>query len=126
MTTPPRPPAHIAPYVQALGPDMAVKFLLHFGGADLSIPRDPKGGSEIVKVLGLDGARALSALAQHTRLQFRVPLGKPWIAQHWFITEGLSKAEIARRLHTSVPSVTRWLAGGPTRAFPDPRQASLF
>ena len=126
MTADVRPPAHVQPYVDALGVETAVTFLLHFGGADLYIPKEPKGGSEIVTVLGMDGARALSDLAARTRLQFRVPLAKPWIARHMAFTRGLSKAEIARKLHATVPTVTVWLRGGPPRAFPDPRQPSLF
>jgi len=126
MTTAPRPPAHVEPYVEALGVEVAVKFLLHFGGADLYIARDPKGASEVVEVLGRDGAQALSALAQRTKLQFRVPTAKPWIARHLHVTKGLSKAAIARRLHVTVPTVTRWLADGPPRSFPDTRQGSLF
>ena len=31
----PRPPAHVQPYVDALGAATAVQFLLHFGGAEL-------------------------------------------------------------------------------------------
>lgn len=121
--TRPRTPAHVQPYVDALGPDLALTFLLHFGGADLYIPANPTGRSELVDVVGLEGARALATLRD--RLQYRVPTAKPWISQ-MLHEKGLSKAEIARRLHATVPTVTRWLAGGPPRAFPNPDQLSLF
>lgn len=120
----PRPPAHVAPYVDALGAETAVRFFLAFGGADLYIAKDPKGNAKAVEVIGLDGLRALVVIRD--RLQARVPLAKPWLAQYLATTEGLSKADIARKLHASVPSVTRWLANEGKRAWVDPRQHSLL
>lgn len=122
----PRPPAHIAPYVEALGVDTAVKFLLHFGGAELYIPRDPKGGSEVAQVLGLDAARALAALADRAHLPRRVPTAKPWLACTLKVTEGLSHAKIARRLHASDVAVRRWIANGGFTPDPASDQLSLF
>lgn len=107
----PRPPAHIQPYVDALGPALAVVFFLEFGGAELNIPAKPKEGSCLVEVLGMEGALALCALAERTLLQRRVPLAKPWIARYCKIVEGLSHAEIARKLHASDVAVRRWVAG---------------
>lgn len=118
----PRPPAHIEPYVNALGPELAVRFFLEFGGADLYIPADPKGQGMVTKAIGLEGARALSAIRD--RLQARVPTAKPWLARYMAEVEGLSKAEIARKLHTTNVSVARWLDGS-DRPFTDPRQHSL-
>lgn len=124
MTNGPRPPAHVAPYVDALGADIAVRFFLHFGGADLYIARHPKAGSDLVQVVGLEGARALAAIRD--QLQYRVPTAKPWIARHLALTEGLNKTAIARKLHASVPTVTRWLENAGPRGFVDLRQGSLF
>jgi hypothetical protein len=120
----PRPPAHIEPYVVALGAERAVRFLLAFGGADFYIAKDPKGASKAVEVIGLDGLSALSEIRD--RLQYRVPTGKNWIARYLSVVEGKSKAEIARTLHTSTTSVSRWLAEDYRRPFRDPRQQSLF
>ena len=120
----PRPPAHIAPYVTALGPDVAVRFFLEFGGADLYIAANPTGQSHLVAVLGLDGALALAAIRH--QLQSRVPTAKPWIAQYLSQVDGLSKAAIARKLHASVPSVTRWLDRDQPRRWTDPRQYSML
>lgn len=107
----PRPPAHVAPFVEALGAELAVRFLLRFGGAELYIPRDPKGGSELAEVLGMPAARAISALADRTVLPRRIPTAKPWIARYLKATAGLSHAEIARKLHASDVSVRKWIAG---------------
>lgn len=119
----PRPPAHVQPYVDALGPERALAFLLHFGGADLYIPARPTGRSELVEVIGLDGAQALFAVRD--RLQYRVPTAKPWIAQ-MLKEKGLSKADIARKMHATVPTVTRWLNGGAPRPFHHPDQMTLL
>jgi hypothetical protein len=120
----PRPPAHIEPYVAALGAERAVRFLLAFGGADFYIAKDPKGASKAVEVIGLDGLRALSEIRD--RLQYRVPTGKNWIARYLSVVEGKSKAEIARTLHSSNTSVTRWLLEERRQPSSDPRQRSLF
>jgi hypothetical protein len=120
----PRPPAHIEPYVAALGAERAVRFLLAFGGADFYIAKDPKGASKAVEVIGLDGLRALGDIRD--RLQSRVPTGKNWIARYLFVVEGKSKAEIARTLHASTVSVNRWLEEQVRRRFDDPRQQTLF
>jgi hypothetical protein len=119
----PRPPAHVEPYVTALGAERAVRFLLAFGGADLYIAKDPKGAAMAVDVIGLDGLRALAEIRDS--LQARVPTAKPWIAKYLHTVEGLSKADICRRLHASMPTVTRWLEGS-GRAWVDPRQQQLL
>ncbi|MGV8953802.1 MAG: helix-turn-helix domain-containing protein [Cypionkella sp.] len=120
----PRPPAHVEPYVTALGAERAVRFLLAFGGADFYIAKDPKAGSNALEVIGLDGLRALSDIRD--RLQYRVPTAKNWIARYMHVVEGKSKADIARSLHTSINSVNRWLGEEAKRPFNDPRQPSLF
>lgn len=125
----PRPPAHVVPFVEALGAETAVRFLLHFGGAELYIPKDPKGGSELANVLGMAAARALAELADRTVLPRRVPTAKAWLARYMKVVGGLPHAEIARRLHVSDVSVRRWIAGkgeGSAVTGPDDGQFSLF
>ena len=122
----PRPPAHVQPYVDALGAATAVEFFLHFGGAELYIARDPKGGSALAEVLGMPAARALSALAERTILPRRVPIPKTWLAQYLKIIAGLPHAEIARRLHWSDVSVRRAISLLLIEEQPDTRQPSLF
>ena len=120
--TAPRPPAHVEPYVRVLGAELAVQFLLEFGGAELYLPKTPKGGSRVEQLLGQDRFAALAAL----HLPRRVPTAKPWIARHLKLT-GLSDAEIARRLHTTDVTVRKYLAdAGPQKWKYDPRQHSLI
>lgn len=119
----PRAPAHVAPYVDALGPETAIRFLLEFGGAELYIAASPKGRSRMVAVIGVEGAAALAAIAH--RLPKRVPTAKPWIAQ-CLRADGLAVAAIARQLHTSDVSVRKWLKRVPTGTFEDSRQMRLF
>lgn len=126
MTAAPPPPAHLEPYVTALGAEAAIKLFLAFGGTFLHIPRDPKGRSELVKVLGMDGARALAELSDRVHLPRRLPIGKKWIAQV-LKSEGWTEAKIATRLHVTNVTVAKYLKPDPRDdERPDPRQSTLF
>ena len=118
----PPPPAHVAPYVRALGPDLAVRFFLAFGGADLAIGANPQRRSRLVRTVGFEPARRL---ADTPGLPKRVPLAKPWCARTMAF-RGLPTAEIARRLHASDVAVRRWLSDGGVDPRRDDRQRSLF
>lgn len=122
MTTP-RPPAHVAPYVDVLGQDLAIRFLLEFGGAELYIAASPKGRSRVVEVVGQDGAVALAQIAH--RLPKRVPTAKPWIALV-MRRESATVADIARKLHVSDVAVRRWLKRSSIGRAEDPRQMRLL
>lgn len=122
----PRPPAHVAPFVDALGAETAARFLMHFGGAEMHIPREPKGGSEMAEVLGMAAARALAELGQRTVLPRRIPTAKPWLARYLKSVGGLSHAEIARRLHVTDVTVRRYLAGHDDETPTDDSQLTLF
>ena len=102
----PKPTAQVAPYVEAFGFEMAITFLLQFGGAELYVAKDPKGRSQFEAVVGPDRAKALAALDH--RLQRRVPLAKRWLAT-CLAVRGQSTAEIARTLRVSDTSVRTWL-----------------
>lgn len=110
----PRPPAHLAPYVEAMGASEAVRFLMKHGGSALHISLFPRLSDSLVQDFGIDAARALATLAAAGKLPREVPLGKPWIARYLFLIESLPKAEIARKLHVSRPTVASYL--------PDPAQ----
>ncbi|MDO5704054.1 MAG: helix-turn-helix domain-containing protein [Paracoccus sp. (in: a-proteobacteria)] len=102
----PRPPAHLEPYVNILGLEDAVTFLMHFGGGELYLARRVSEDSPVAELIGRDAAEALGQAAD--RLPRRVPTGKPWLAEV-FRSQGLSATQIARRLHSSDVTVRRWL-----------------
>lgn len=102
----PRPTAQVEPYVTALGPDLALKVILRFGGAELYISERPRSTSELAAVIGFDGVTKLQAVRH--RLQDRVPIANRWVAR-MMAWQGHSAAEIARRLRVTDLSVRRWL-----------------
>jgi hypothetical protein len=118
VTTSPRPPYTIEPYVRVLGPELAFQFIMRFGGAELYLSPTPKGKSEVEALIGADHVAALAAMD----LPRRVPTAKPWLAAYMKATTGLSGAEIARRLHTTDVAVRGWL--NPKGS--DPRQMPLL
>ena len=103
----PRATAQVQPYVDVLGADLTMRFLLQFGGAELYLAADPKGRSAVTALLGYDKAKELAARPSQT-MQRRIPLAKRWLATmlDW---PGNSAAEIARTLRVSDVSVRRWL-----------------
>lgn len=122
MKAPIQPPAQIRPYVDVLGADGTVEFLLAFGGAELSLRTSPRRG-KLVELVGQEKAAELAEVAAH--LPRRIPLAKPWLAQQLH-EKGLSVAEIARKLHVSDVSVRAYLKPRGKRSPPDPRQYSLL
>lgn len=100
-----RPPAHVEPYVRILGEDLAIEFLLTFGGARRQLSASPQAESAVVRIVGIDRARALHG---EFGLEIpRVPTGKIWIAQVWHLA-GVPVSEIARRLHMTDKTVRGW------------------
>lgn len=100
-------PAQIAPYVEVLGIDGAKDFLMEFGGAELYLATRPTGRSRLAKVIGIEKAAALAVAAEH--LPARVPVAKQWLAHVFYHQEGLSKADIARKLHTTDVTIRSYL-----------------
>lgn len=100
----PPPPAQVAPFIQVLGIDGAIRFILAYGGAELVISANPRDANNLVEMLGKDAVQALAAL---TGMPRRIPLVKPWLAAH-FHAEGLSIAQIARKLRVSDVSVRNY------------------
>lgn len=105
----PKPSAQVQPFVDAIGVELTVSFLLAYGGAELYLADDPKGRSSHEIMLGYDAAKALAASAH--LLPRRVPLANVWLARmlKW---QGHSHSSIARKLRKSDVSVRRWLQHG--------------
>jgi len=101
----PVPTAQVAPFVQVLGLEGAIRFILAFGGAELYIGKNPRDTNELVQMFGREAVEALANLATLPR---RIPLAKPWLAAH-FYAQGLSIAQIARKLRISDITVRTYL-----------------
>ena len=122
MTDTPKPPAHIALYVDVLGVDGTVDFLLEFGGAELYLTATPKSRNRLAQFVGTEKAIELAKVSE--RLPKRIPTAKPWIAAV-LKSKGLPTAEIARKLHSSDVSVRSWLKKSGMGPALDQRQGML-
>ncbi|WP_424986871.1 hypothetical protein [Microbulbifer sp. S227A] len=111
MTAPtkpfPKPPAEVETYVDILGMDLAIEFLLRFGGAELYIPASPKDRSRVAALVGRELTAEL-ARSDHL-LQRRVPLATQWLAA-CLHAQGRAIAEIARRLRITDVTVRKHLS----------------
>lgn len=124
--TPPKSqsvPVQIKPFVDVLGVEGTISFLLEFGGAELYLPRNPMGRSRLAKSIGVKKAAELASVSG--ALPRRIPTAKPWLACT-MKSKGLSVAEIARTLHASDVSVRRWIKAGPDISKKSSQQLSLF
>ncbi|MEM7751781.1 MAG: helix-turn-helix domain-containing protein [Pseudomonadota bacterium] len=118
----PRPPESIAAYVEVLGVDDAIKFLLEFGGSEVWFPTGPDSTSELVEVMGVEKALAITESAPH--LKARVPVAKKWLAQA-LAAKGLPNGRIARKLRVTDVHVRKLLAqDAGTKS--SPNQLDLF
>lgn len=111
----------VRPFVDVLGEDRAVDFLLEFGGATFYLAADPKGNSEIARWLGRSEAAALIRVlrARTDHAYARIPVAKPWLANQLRHQRGMTVSAIARRLHVVDSTVSGWLK-------PEDRQLSLL
>ena len=120
MSTLPKTPANLEPFVEVLGVDGAIEFFLTFGGAELYLPQDPKGASEVVALIGIDKALALAQ--RSVTMKARIPTAKRWIAQVLH-SKSLPVAKIARRLHVTDVTVRKYVRNEFTE---NPEQLDLF
>lgn len=106
----PRPPAQVLPFVEALGADLAVTYLLTYGGSEVYVRTKPNECIPYVEVIGLDGAEALAQRAARGWMPRRVPLANTWLAA-MLAWQGLSATEIARKLRVTDVTVRKMLKG---------------
>ena len=117
----PKPPAQVSAYVEILGVDGAIEFLLEFGGAELYMAKNPKTRNRLADFVGKEKAILLAKASDH--LPKRIPLKKPWIAAV-LRSKGLPVAQIARKLHMSDVAVRGWLKQAGVQP-PKPAQGEL-
>ncbi|MCF1433386.1 hypothetical protein GOZ97_17510 [Agrobacterium vitis] len=105
-----RVPAHIQPYVTAIGIEKTVQFLLAFGGSYVYLSENPQDRSPVARAIGKVAA---TELARHVGPGgFRCPTGKPFIAAHLKYNKGFTTNDIARELHTTDVTIRNWLKAG--------------
>ncbi len=85
-------PAHAAPLADVPGEAPAIRFFLNSGGAELHLPRRPRGRSRPVQVVGETKAQE-PADAAHL-IPSRIPLAKPWIARRHLSVASTEVVEI--------------------------------
>lgn len=98
----PRHPAHLDPFVEELGPELAVRFLIEFGGARLYFPDDPKGKSRAEQLIGADALRRLGQRMSQNRAE--IPMARTWLIQA-LAAEGKGTSEICRLLRVTARTV---------------------
>lgn len=111
----PLPTAQVQPYVDALGIETAIEFLINFGGAELSISKNPIQSSMLAQAIGLENAKKLHAYSH--MMQARVPLATCWLAQCIY-AQGRTQAAIARRLRVSDVTIRQYVKKTNSRGFP--------
>lgn len=120
MTRQVQTPANLEPFVDVLGVDGAIEFFLTFGGAELYLPQNPKGASEVTALIGIEKTRALAERA--VAMKARVPTAKRWIAQVLY-SKDLPVAKIARTIHMSDVTVRSYIRD---QRDEKPQQLDLF
>lgn len=106
----PTPPAHVAPYVEALGFELAIEFLIRFGGSKVYYAKNPRN-SAVVELVGVDRAKML--YEKFYGLDGKVPLANHWLAE-CLAFEGYSKTATARRLRVTHSALNNWLNSPPS------------
>lgn len=123
-----RTPAHLAPWVDVLGPEGAEDCFLTMGGKEVYLSERALGRSELAQRFGVGAARALAA--RLGVLKIRVPTPKRWLAAVMH-QRGLPVSEIAVTLRISDVAVRKNLARDPAetahrRRASDDRQMTLL
>lgn len=103
---------------EELGEDLAVRLATARGGREVYIPRDPKAGGELAKLVGLDDAARLSKLLGHgsmmvpcgsitgaggRRIRIRVRIEEMW-------KQGMTHSQIAAEVDVHTRTVERVVA----------------
>lgn len=104
----PRVPAHLRPWVEALGADLAAEVFLQLGGAELALSPTSRGDSQLAQLVGQDRAEALARHPRMPAVRCRVPLANRWVAQLLHM-RGHGVGEIARRTRVSSVMIARYL-----------------
>ena len=100
-------PENLKPYLEALGEDLTIKFVMRFGGSPLYLAANPSTASDVAALVGSDAAKALAKIVGPGQIG-RVPIAREWTvrqlkARKW------SNLAIARELRITDETVRRLL-----------------
>ena len=73
-------PRGAAPYVHALGKNVAADLFLAFGGSTIYLPERPRAGSRLIEAIGKDAVASL--FREFGGGHLKVPMAKAWLARH--------------------------------------------
>jgi len=99
-------PAHVAPYVEAIGPDKAVALFLALGGSQVYLPLRSGADTPAAKAIGAESVERLAQAMGHGYI--KVPLARQWVAKS-LRDDGVSDNKIASMIGADVATVRRWL-----------------
>lgn len=106
-------PAHLQPWVEALGADLAADVFLKLGGCELSLAAVSRGRSQLADLVGTERATALAAHPRMPAVKAFVPLANRWVAQ-LLRMRGHSVGDIARRTRVSATTIRKYVKDIPT------------
>lgn len=102
----PATPAHLVPYVEALGIDGAMHLILSMGGSEIYLPEKSSPRSLTARTIGAANVDRLASVLGYG--YYKVPLARKWVAEV-MRSRGAGNAEIARTIRVDVATVRRWL-----------------
>lgn len=99
-------PAHLEPYVDALGIEDAVHLFLGLGGSQIYLPKRSTPRSQAARTIGAENVDKLAERLGYGYI--KVPLARQWVAQV-MAGRGDGHNDIARTIRCDVATVRRWL-----------------
>ncbi len=102
-------PENLQPYVDAIGEDLTLKFIMRFGGAPVYLSSDPRSDSDVVAAIGVEAMKSLAKVLGPGQIN-RVPIAREWTARKLKV-QGWSTLSIARELRVTDETVRRILNG---------------
>lgn len=106
-------PQNLQSYIDALGEELALIFIMRFGGSPVYLPASENTQSDVHAVVGAAGIKALAKIFGPGQIG-RVPIAREWTirqlkARDW------STLAIARELRVTDETVRRILNDRPSR-----------
>lgn len=104
-------PELLSPFFDVLGVELAVEFILEWGGSPVYIPavEHATRGGDLIQLLGLEKVLELGRIIGAGQIS-RIPICREFLCRY-FYSKSFSKLKIARKLKISDETVRRILNG---------------